>query len=413
MIRTTLRILAKNTIKKYQPEIIGVAGGVGKTSAMEAIFLVLKQQKRTRIMKNFEDAELSALLAILGGEKKSFLAIVSLIFLSVFRLIFKSSSYPEVLILEYESGREKNLKKILLFARPNIAVVTAFGEIPPGTEFFPNPQAAMREKGKIVEHLPASGFAILNYDDPEVFKMKERTKGKILTYGFKKGADILVSGLENKEDEEGPKGISFKIGDRETFVPVRINGTAGKTQAYAAAAGAAVGLILSVNLVKISQALSSFSPSKGRMKIVKGIKKTFILDDTYESSPLSLSSALETLKKLSAKRKIAVLGDMTEIGRYSIEAHEEAGRKAAKAANIVITAGARSKFIAEAAIKAGMPKKNIFSFEDLYQAGKKTQEVLKEGDLVLIKGGKELKMEKAVEEIMMEPMKARELILQR
>lgn len=413
MIRTTLRIIAKNTLKKYRPEIIGVAGGVGKTLAKEAIFSVLKQHKKVRMMKDFDDAELAALLTILGGEKKSFLAIFSLIFFSIFRLILKSSSYPEVLILEYESGREKNLKKILSFARPNIAVLTAFGEVPSGAEFFSSPQAAMREKGKIVEYLSTSGFAILNYDDHEVLKMKERTKGKIITYGFKKGADILVSGFENREDEEGPKGISFKIGDRETFVPVRINGTVGKIQAYAAVAGTAVGLILGINLVKISQALSSFSPLKGRMRIIKGIKKTFILDDTYESSPLSLFTALETLKKLSAKRKIAILGDMTEIGRYSVEAHEEAGRKAAKSANIVITAGARSKFIAEAAGKTGMSKKNIFSFEDSYQAGKKIQEILKEGDLILIKGGKDLKMEKAVEEIMMEPMKAKELILQR
>ena len=87
MIRTTLRIIAKNTLKKYRPEIIGVAGGVGKTLAKEAIFSVLKQHKKVRMMKDFDDAELAALLTILGGEKKSFLAIFSLIFFSIFRLI--------------------------------------------------------------------------------------------------------------------------------------------------------------------------------------------------------------------------------------------------------------------------------------------------------------------------------------
>lgn len=407
--------MAKMTLKKYRPEIICITGGVGKTSAKEAIFSVLKSHKKTRVSFENEDAEFSVLMAVLGGTKKSsgiFFALI-LAISSVYRLLFKSS-YPEILILDFGGGEEKNFKKILSFLRPDIAVVTSIGDIPPFIESFSGPEQSLREKAKIVEHLSSSGFAILSGDDPVVMKMIDRTRGKVMTFGFGKKSNVLLTNFEHRENGGFPFGISFKIGDRETFVPVRLEGVFGKTHAYAAGAAAAVGLILGINLVKISEALvSSYLPEKGRSRLVKGIKDSLILDDSYESSPLSLSASLSALKSIPAKRRIAFLGDMSCLGRYSIEAHEESGRLAASLAKIIITVGSRSKFIAESGIKSGLFKKSVLSFDNVEEAGKKLQDILRKGDVVLIKGSKEMKMEKAVEEVMADPEKSDTLILKR
>ncbi|HEY4510825.1 MAG TPA: cyanophycin synthetase, partial [Candidatus Paceibacterota bacterium] len=132
---------------------------------------------------------------------------------------------------------------------------------------------------------------------------------------------------------------------------------------------------------------------------VPGVKYTHIIDDAYNASPLSVSSALETLKALPGKRKIVVLGDMLEIGRYAMEEHEKVGAQAAKIAHIIVTVGPRAKFIAEGARKAGFSKKNVLSFDIAEDAQAPVQKLMKKGDLILIKGSRAIGLEKVVEEI--------------
>jgi UDP-N-acetylmuramoyl-tripeptide--D-alanyl-D-alanine ligase len=135
------------------------------------------------------------------------------------------------------------------------------------------------------------------------------------------------------------------------------------------------------------------------MQILPGIKNTFLIDDSYNASPLSMRAALDALRDLSAKRKIAVLGDMLEIGKYTIEAHEAIGKLAAESANILVTVGPRAKFIAETAKAAGMKKSSVYSFDTADDARKPIQELMKQGDFVLIKGSHSMELDKVVEEI--------------
>ncbi|MDP3956396.1 MAG: cyanophycin synthetase, partial [bacterium] len=165
------------------------------------------------------------------------------------------------------------------------------------------------------------------------------------------------------------------------------------------AAAAAAGLIFGVNLVKIAESLKSYRPVRGRMTLEAGIKGTLIINDSYNAAPLSMHAALDTLKSLKAKRKIAVLGDMLEIGEYALEAHEAMGHIAGKVVNILVTVGARAKFIAEAAKKSGLVRKNIISFETAEEAKLPIQAMLKSGDLVLIKASHAMDFDKIVEEI--------------
>lgn len=366
VLRWLLKKLAQLTIWRYRPGIIGITGSVGKTSTKLAVKTILERERKVRASASNLNNDLGLPLTILGDWSEKSLKLVSreqpphtailrklffwikVIVTSAINVVFGSKlSYPEILILEYGADRPGDLRYLLDIARPNISVITAIGDIPVHVEFFSGPEDVAREKAKLIEYLPTAGFAILNYDDEAVMDLKDRTRAHVMTFGFGKGAEIQIMRLENHWEKERPVGISFKLQYGGGVVPVRLDGVLGKAQCYASAAAAAVGLIFGLNLVKISEALKSYEPAKSRMELLPGVKYTFIIDDSYNASPLSTHAALDALKSLPGKRKIAVLGDMLEIGKYAIEAHERVGRLAGKFADVLVTVGPRAKFLAE------------------------------------------------------------------
>ncbi|MEK9180054.1 MAG: Mur ligase family protein [Patescibacteria group bacterium] len=428
-LRWTLAQLAQLTIARFRPGIVGVTGSVGKTSTKLAIEAALGRERRVRASRGNLNNDLGLPLAILGDWSDSELKLISrdtpahtarvrklffwckVIIVSFFRALFGSrSEYPEILVLEYGADRPGDLRYLLGIARPNISVITAVGDIPVHVEFFAGPEEVAREKSRLIEHLPVAGFAILNYDDATVMDLKEKTRAHVMTFGFGKGAEIRITGFENRSEEgplrrsvseaSRPAGIAFKLEYGGSFVPVRLDKVFGRAQAYAAAAAAAVGFVFGMNLVRISDALrSAYKPAHGRMELIAGIKYTYIIDDSYNSSPYSMHSALDTLKSLPGRRKIAVLGDMLEIGKYAIEAHERAGRLAAKIADILITVGPRAKFIAEEAKANGLRRNKIYSFDTAEEAGRVLQDIMRKGDLVLVKASRAIGLDKVVEEV--------------
>ncbi len=413
IIAWKLKLIARLTVLKYRPAIVGVTGNVGKTSAKLAIAAVLSADRKTRVSaKNFNN-ELGLPLNIIGDFKSSEGLGVWLraLALGVKNLVL-TTDYPEVLVLEYGVDRPGDMTYLLGIARPQIGAVTAIGRIPVHVEFFQGPEGIAKEKSKLVSFLPATGFALLNADDETVLKMKEQTRAHVVTFGFDPKADMRITNFQNRFDPEtGEAGISFKLKYGGSMVPIRIPGVFGRTTAYASAVGAATGLVFGMNLLKISEALSNYRGPAGRLRAVPAIRGGMIVDDTYNSSPHAAREALETLGMLKAKRKIAVLGDMLELGKYTMEAHKEIGKLAAKTADLLVTVGARAKFIAEAAEGAKMPRKDIAAFESVSEAGIWLAERVKKGDLVLVKGSQGVRMEKIVKELMAEPLKAKETLV--
>jgi len=192
---------------------------------------------------------------------------------------------------------------------------------------------------------------------------------------------------------------------------VRLKNILAKHQVYVALIGAAVGIEFGLNLVEISEFLSGFSSPCGRCKLIEGIKNTNIIDDTYNSSPSSALAALEILQNIKAARKIVVMGDMLELGDETEMSHRGIGRKIFEIkADLFFALGKRMKFATEELERHGFPKESIFYFEDHESLGKKLQEKIREGDLILIKGSQGMRMEKAVEEIMADPMEAENIL---
>jgi UDP-N-acetylmuramoyl-tripeptide--D-alanyl-D-alanine ligase len=425
ILRKILRRLARWTIWRYRPAVIGVTGSAGNTSTKLAIKAVLERDRRVRVSFGNLNSDLGVPLTILGDWSAEDLALVSratprgtktiqkigfwikVMASSAWRIIFPShAGYPEILVLEYGADRPGDIKYLLSIARPNISVITAIGDIPVHVEYYGGPDEVAREKGRLIEYLPVGGFAILNGDDDVVMNLQSRTRARVMTFGFDKRNEVRLSRFENKVHDGKPSGISFKLEHGSAIVPVRIAGVFGRAHAYAAGAAAAIGLVFGMNLVTISDALAHYSPPPSRMQLLPGIKYTQIIDDSYNASLIAMRSALETLAALPAKRKVAVLGDMLEIGKYTPEAHEAVGRLVARDADMLFTIGPRAKFIAEAARGAGMKRAMIFSFDTAAEAIKPVKDFIKKGDLVLVKGSHSMELDKIVDEIKEIPIPA-------
>ena len=424
ILQFILKILARLVLRKYKPVIVAVTGSVGKTSTKEAIYTILKnhfgEREVRRNQRNYNN-EIGVPLTIFGlesGGKNLF--IWCLRFLKVFWMLVFKQKYPKILVVEMGADKPGDIEYLTNFIKPNISVITAIGEVPVHVEFFESPQQLALEKKKLIDVLDKEGIAVLNYDDPMVYQMGKDKKCKIITYGFSEGADVRAinyeSRLANSENSYVYGFTGFKAFFKGSLVPVKLNNVLGKHQIYPALAGISVGLVFGLNLIEMSEALSrDYQTLPGRMKLIKGIKNTLIIDDTYNAAPLSTSAAIKTLREISEQkqgsRTIAVLGDMLELGRYAPEVHEEIGREAAEVVDYLLTVGERARFIAEGAIKKGLAKDRLFSFCTSEEAGKFLQGLLKENDIILVKGSRAMKMEKVVEEIMSEPEKAKTLLV--
>ncbi len=397
-LKNILKWLAKATLKKYKPGIIGITGSVGKTSTKEAIYTVLRNFRQVRASAQNFNNELGLPLTILGDWQET--SWLKIIIVSFWRLIFgRKSNYPEMLILEYGADRPGDLDYLLDIANPQIAVITAIGEVPVHIEYYDSPESVAKEKAKIVRSLPSVGFAVLNQDDQVVLDIKKFVQAPVFTFGFNEGAQMKISGFENRSDQGRPSGIIFKLEYNKSSVPVRMDGAFGRAQAYAAAAAACVGVGFGLSLQRIAESLAYYKPPPHRMKFLIGLKDTYIIDDCYNASPLSMRSALETIKDLPAKRKVGILGDMLELGNYSVEMHDQIGQLAAKTFNFLITVGLKAKLIAEGARKKGMAEEKIKSFNTVDEAGIEILSLLKSGDLVLIKASRGIQLDKIVEEL--------------
>jgi UDP-N-acetylmuramyl pentapeptide synthase len=419
LLRAVVTHLAKAVIWRYSPAVVGVTGSAGKTSTKIAIAAVLSAGgHKVRPSGGNLNNELGISMTVLGdwsvedmrlvshdtpvgtsrGKKiKFWLRVIGSGLALLFS--FRSKAYPDVLVLEYGADRPGDLKKLLKIARPTISVISAVGDTPVHVEYYDTPADLAREKARLIEALPAAGYAVLNADDEVAMSVAPRTRANLVTFGFDKGAMMHVSAFEHRVVSGLPVGEAFKLEYGGSMVPVKLEGVFGRAHAMAAAAAAAVGAVFNMNLVEISSGLALYKPVPGRMRILPGIKDSRIMDDCYNASPMSMRNALETLKDLPARRKIAIVGDMKELGRYSIPAHEAVGDIAAKVANILITVGDAGKLIAASAKFAGMKKDKVMSFATAEEAMDTVGNLVEAGDLVLVKASHSVGLDLIVQEL--------------
>lgn len=412
-----LRFLAKLILLRCKPLVIGITGSMGKTSTRDALNLVLGKKFRLGITYKNYNNEIGLPLTIIGAKSPGSNIFGWLgVFLSALKIIILGKkNYPEILVLEMGVDRPGDLDYLCSLAKPKIGIVTAVSYS--HLEFFGSLEKIKKEKETLIKYLDPSGLAILNYDNKLSREMAEVSRAQVITFGLQDGAKLQAQDIKYNFVKGGYEltGINFKLSYAGSIVPVFMKNIISPVSIYAALAAAACGLHLGINLVDIASSLSDFVSPRGRMNVLAGINHSFIIDDTYNSSPEPSIAALDVLGKIKIEgegKKYAILGDMLEIGDFSQEAHALVAKKVLEVGvDYLITVGERSKEIAKIAKEKGIPSDNIFSFDSSYEVGPFITKMINSGDLILIKGSQGMRMEIIVEEIMVEKDRAEELLV--
>lgn len=275
--------------------------------------------------------------------------------------IFEIDPSTQVAVLEYGTNTKGEIKSLTDIASPDISLITNIGRT--HLEYFGTKEEILREKYSLIENTKINGTAILNADDDCLRTIINRIKDKrVVTFGIAAGADIKAADVQSLP--EGGIGFILKAGNEEEQIKLPL---IGMHNVYNALAGAAIARALNVGLRQIKEALENFKISSfHRLQkfVANGIT---VIDDAYNANPESVKEAINTLQKFGDNRKIAVLGDMAELGPNSPALHEEVGKKVYEAKiNILLTLGEYGKGIMKGALEDGMAAHNVRHFDLFY-----------------------------------------------
>lgn len=404
-------------VKKYNPKIIAVGGDVGKTTTKDAIYEVIKQKFSARKSQKSFNSETGLPLSVLGldsgwNSPSKWLGIMG----KGFGLIIKKTDYPEFLILELGDRKPGDSKTLTKWLQPDILALTKIDEIPTHVEFFESIKASRDEKIDLVRAVKKEGVVIINHDDPlalEVTKNSRRPDIKVMLFTeTEKQTDLFIRQVSIIE-KEGTLGTRVSLSHHREDAVIFVSNQLGGGLAKSVATAALTGLFLGIPLETAAYAFAQKTDlARGRLRAIPGVKRTTLIDDTYNAGLASTKLALETLSKIpKANRRIALLADMLELGEYSQEAHEAIGAIAPEHCDILITVGAHSRATAAAATRAGMKTKEVFMFSNAREAGKFAEQMISPGDVILIKGSQGLRMERAVQEMMLHPQERENVLV--
>lgn len=404
---------AKLLLSRKKPKVIGVTGNVGKTSTKDAIYTVIRNKVRARKSEKSFNSDIGVTLTILGlpnawsSPMGWLINIVEGLAIALF-----AREYPEWLVLEMGVDRPGDMKRLATLVRPDIVVLTRFPDVPVHVEYFKTPEAVMEEKMELVHALNEGGTVIFNNDDTHIRERINRMEVHAIGFGKTTQSPFMVGEGTVLYEGDAPVGYTFAVEHAGARESIRIDGSLGIHNAYTACAAFAVADLLGIKLPEAAKAYSEHATPPGRMRIIPGKKGSTLIDDSYNAAPLAVLEGVETLAKITlAKRRIAVIGDMLELGRFSVKEHEKIGRMLVTKVDALMAVGVRAKSIAEAARDGGMKDTRIIEVSDADEAAKALEGLIKAGDVIYIKGSQRMRMEKVVKALMAEPNRAPELLV--
>jgi UDP-N-acetylmuramoyl-tripeptide--D-alanyl-D-alanine ligase len=402
VLATLLAAFARAIVRKYGPTIIMVTGSVGKTSTKDAVAAAFKKVTDVRASEKSYNSELGVPLTIIGAKNpwESFSKWWR-VFVQAYGLLLFTKPYPKLLILEVGADRPGDLSRILRIAIPHAVVVTRLPDVPVHVEAYTSTQAVKDEEFTPAYSLAPGAPLILDSDNEYALEMGAKTLASMTTFGFSPSADVSLSNVSVVVEKGRATGMSATITvDGETH-PLTITGALGAHQFLAPAAALATARSLGVPVSKSLAGLHTYRSPLGRSHLLRGIHGSVLIDDSYNSSPAAAEEALTSLGVVPATgRKIAVLGDMLELGRYSVNEHTAIGTKVAAVCDELVVVGVRSRATGEAARAAGLPLDKVHFFDTALGSVPALQGLIKEGDVVLIKGSQGMRMERVVEALL-------------
>jgi len=362
-----LQELARYNRDKFRGPVIAITGSTGKTSTKEMVAVVLSARFKTLKTPGNMNNEIGLPLTLLEMDESH-----------------------EALVLEMAMRGPGEIAALCRVARPTGAVITNIGEAHIGR--LGSVDNIARAKGEILDLLPADGFAVLHRDSPFIQREAARCRGRVIYFGLGKDADIRA---ENICSEAAANRFTILAGGERADVRMPLPGRHNVENALAAAA---VGLMLGIPLAEAAGALARAAQGDKRLEIFPHRGMT-IINDTYNANPASTRAALDVLAGIAAVRRVAVLGDMLELGERAVPAHREIGAAAARRVDYLVAVGELAAEIARGALAAGLPAGRVYCCRTNREAADFLHRLLTAGDAVLIKGSRGMRMEEIVREL--------------
>ena len=400
-------------LRRTQPTIIAITGSVGKTSTKDALYAILKHHTHARKSEKSFNSELGVPLTVLGLKNawsNPFGWLKNII--DGFFIVAYPGEYPDVLVLEMGVDRPGDMARLCEWITPDLVVLTRLPDVPVHVEYFDSPAAVTAEKMQLVNALPLDGTLIYNHDDEQIRSVITELPQTSIGFSRYSLSQFTASADQVVYNDGVAAGLEFTLTHLNSTHALVVNGSLGVQHAYNYAAAVAVATQFEIPISASVEALAEHQPPAGRMRIIPGLKHSLIIDDTYNSSPTAAERALLALKELKGShRKIAVLGDMLELGHFSTAEHEKIGALAATCCDELITVGVRARKIASGALAHGMSEKHIRQYDSIDRASSEVQTLLKRDDILLVKASQGIRGEKLVYEIMAEPDQAARLLV--
>lgn len=363
--------VAQQVVDFHEPKVIAITGSVGKTSTKEALAAVFKLAygDKVRYTHGNLNAEIGIPLTILGYTRQP-KKIEWPIFLAKVQKHLKEESFPEFLILEMGVERPGDIQQFCQIARPDVAVITA--ATPAHISNFPDLHTMQSEKASLSNQVKDSGYTIYNADDDFLSKS---INGQKFSYGFDQNAFCRA-----EQVKVGLHGNRYTIvcGDHR----IRIESPLiGKQMIYSELAAAAVAIKFNIDSNVIKSALESRKPFPGRLNMLQGKNNTTIIDDTYNANPASVKAAADLLAEIDHPgRRVLILGNMNELGALDQEQHLEVAKYLSGKADLIILAGPNAE-----PMKKEITKSQVFAFANRLEVADNLWDIVKSGDLVLLK----------------------------
>jgi UDP-N-acetylmuramoyl-tripeptide--D-alanyl-D-alanine ligase len=365
-----LQTLARSVLVDHPVKVIGITGSIGKTTTKE--FTAGLLGRRLKVLKS-------------EGNFNNHLGLA----LSLLRL----APEHEAAVLEMGTSAPGEILALTRVAPPDIAVITNIN--PVHLEFFHSLQEIALAKREILDGSKKGATAVLNGDDPWVRKIGRDWRGPKITYGLTSRSDIRASSIRKM----GAEGMAFELRSRGRKERVRVP-FLYEDYLYDLLAAVGVSLAIALPFEEIIEQIPRLHPFSGRGGLIRLGRGIRLVDDSYNSSPKAVEAALKGLAAIPAKRRIAVLGDMLELGETEVDFHRQAGKQvAALGWDLLLTIGPLARHLAAAAQDAGLSHDRISSFGTSEEAAAALVSLLQDGDLILVKGSRGMRTERVVERL--------------
>lgn len=397
--------LARIRLKRLRLFIVGVTGSVGKTSTKDALYTVLKQRYQVYKSKKSYNTEFGLPLAILEQDSgfSSAMKWTKTLAGAVWNA-FIGGRHMQMLVIEMGVDKPGDMDRLLKLIHPQVGVMTNIKPVHLAEGQFVDQDDIFREKRKLIDRLPEKGIAVLNADDPYIVSLKDHLTCRALWYGTAEWADVRVA-----QAQHSLEGLEYVVQYKDEVV----QGTApllGSFQIYVLMPAIAVALTQGFTLEEAIEALKEYKLPPGRMNPIPGVRDTLIIDSSYNASPEAVKQALDVLRE-SGTRKIAVLGNMNELGSRTDEEHRGVGQYVVNRADLLFTVGEHAALIRDEAIKNGFLEGQTAHFEDTRAAADFLQKIVQKHDTILVKGSQnKVRLERLVKQLMKEPERASELL---